>query len=186
MELFCPKNEQLAALTRLEGMSWYQAKDSVEDYINWFQELIDKAEYNDDKTIVITFHKGLDPAIQNKVALTGNSTPDFDDLESWYEATQKIAWNWEANEAFVESSRGIAQLSRPPIQTLKAAPSPMYVFGLPQGASFQLLGQPKQQVDVTQANDGNIQSESIEGQLSKGSHLMMGISKEKSLRTHHQ
>ena len=49
-----------------------------------------------------------------------------------------------------------------------------------------LLGQPKQQVDVTQANDGDIQSESIEGLLSKGSHLMMGISKEKSLRAHHQ
>ena len=50
----------------------------------------------------------------------------------------------------------------------------------------KLLGQPKQQVDVTQADDGDIQSESLEGQLSKGSQLMMGISKEKSLRTHHQ
>ena len=69
MELFCPKNEQLAALTRLEGTSWYQAKDSVEDYIDRFQELINVAEYNDDKTIVIKFRKGLDPAIQNKVAL---------------------------------------------------------------------------------------------------------------------
>ena len=49
-----------------------------------------------------------------------------------------------------------------------------------------MLGQPKQQVDVTQANDGDIQSESIDGQLAKGSHLMMGISKEKSLRIHHQ
>ena len=50
-----------------------------------------------------------------------------------------------------------------------------------------VLGQPKQQVDdVTQADDGDIQSEFIDGQLSKGSHLMMGISKEKSLRTHHQ
>ena len=49
-----------------------------------------------------------------------------------------------------------------------------------------LLGQPKQQVDVTQADDGDIQSEFIDRQLSKKSHLMMGISKEKSLRTHHQ
>ena len=49
-----------------------------------------------------------------------------------------------------------------------------------------LLGQPKQQVDVTHADDGDIQSEFIDRQLSKGSHLMMGISKEKSLRTHHQ
>ena len=49
-----------------------------------------------------------------------------------------------------------------------------------------LLGQPKQQVDVTQADDGDIQSEFIDRQLPKGSHLMMGISKEKSLRTNHQ
>ena len=54
------------------------------------------------------------------------------------------------------------------------------------GKTFILLGQPKQQVDVTQANDGDIQSESIDEQLAKGSHLMMGISKEKSLRTYHQ
>ena len=49
-----------------------------------------------------------------------------------------------------------------------------------------VLGQPKQWVDVTQADDRDIQSESIDGQLAKGSHLMMGISKEKSLRVHHQ
>ena len=49
-----------------------------------------------------------------------------------------------------------------------------------------LLRLPKQQVDVTQGDDGDIQSESIDGQLAKGSHLMMGISKEKSLRIHHQ
>ena len=41
-------------------------------------------------------------------------------------------------------------------------------------------------MDVTQADDGDIQSESIDGQLAKGSHLMMEISKEKSLRNHHQ
>ena len=44
----------------------------------------------------------------------------------------------------------------------------------------------KQLVGVTQVNDGDIQSKFIDEQLAKGSHLMMGISKEKSLRTHHQ
>ena len=85
-ELFFPKNKQLAALTRLEEMSWYQAKDLVKDYIDWFQELINIAEYDDDKTIVIKFHKGLNPAIQNKVALTRDNALDFDDPEGWYEA----------------------------------------------------------------------------------------------------
>ena len=50
----------------------------------------------------------------------------------------------------------------------------------------KMLGQPKQRVDVTQADDRDIQSESIDRQLSKGSQLMIGISREKSLRTHHQ
>ena len=52
---FCPKNEQLMALTRLEGTSWYQAKDPVDNYIDCFQELTNLAEYDDDKTIIIKF-----------------------------------------------------------------------------------------------------------------------------------
>ena len=75
---FCPKNKQLMALTRLEGTSWYQAKDPVDDYIDHFQELIDLAEYDDDKTIVIKFQCRLNPALQNQVALLGDGAPDFD------------------------------------------------------------------------------------------------------------
>ena len=52
---FTPKNEQLSALTRLEGAGWYQGKDSVEEYIDRFTELIDLAEYHDNKMIVIKF-----------------------------------------------------------------------------------------------------------------------------------
>ena len=53
-------------------------------------------------------------------------------------------------------------------------------------ARGHMLRQPKQLVDVTQADDGNIQSKSTVEQLTKGSHLIMGISKKKCLRTHHQ
>ena len=61
LDQFCPKNEQLTALTKLKGTSWYQGKDLVDNYIDWFQELIDLAECDDDKTIVIKFQCGLDP-----------------------------------------------------------------------------------------------------------------------------
>jgi hypothetical protein len=81
IDLFCPKNKQLMVLTKLEGTSWYQAKDSVDEYIDQFQELIDVVEYVDDKTIVIKFCKGLDLTVQNKVTMIGDNTPDFDDLE---------------------------------------------------------------------------------------------------------
>ena len=56
----------------------------------------------------------------------------------------------------------------------------------PFGETFLLLGQSKQLVDVTQADGGDIQNEFIDEQLAKGSHLIMGISKDKSLRIHHQ
>ena len=69
------------ALTRLEGTSWYQAKDPVDDYIDHFQELIDLAEYDDDKTIIIKFQCRLNPALQNQVALLGDGAPDFDNLK---------------------------------------------------------------------------------------------------------
>ena len=62
-------------------MGWYQAKDLVEYYIDWFQKLINVLECDDDKTIVIKFYKGLNLSIQNKVALTRDNAPEFDDLE---------------------------------------------------------------------------------------------------------
>ena len=83
-EQFCPKKKQLSALTKLEGTSWYQGKDSVEDYIDRFQELIDISRFSDNKTVVIKFWRGLDPGIQSRVALLGDSTPDFDNPKRWY------------------------------------------------------------------------------------------------------
>ena len=85
-ELFCVKDEQLAALTKLEGTSWYQGKDSVEDSIDRFMELMDITEYLDDKTIVIKFCKGLDPDTQNMVATLGECAPEIDASKKWFEA----------------------------------------------------------------------------------------------------
>jgi hypothetical protein len=119
VDQFCPKNEQLTALTKLEGTGWYQGKDPVDDYIDRFQELIDLAEYDDDKTIVIKFRRGLDPTLQNQVALLGDGAPDFDDPEGWYKAARKVARNREANEAFVETSRWTSRSSA------RSAPTPL-------------------------------------------------------------
>ena len=92
------------ALISLEGTSWYQAKDPVDNYSDHFQELTNLVEYDDDKTVVIKFRRGLDPALQNQVALLGDGAPDFDDPKGWYEATCKVSQNREANEAFVETN----------------------------------------------------------------------------------
>ena len=104
VEHFCPQNKQLSAITSLEGTSWHQGRDSVEDYIDRFMELTDLAEYQDEKMVMIKFHKCLDPGIQTKVALLGDGSPDFDNPQGWYEAARRVARNKAANEAFMETA----------------------------------------------------------------------------------
>ena len=77
----------------LKGRSWYQGKDSVKDYIDRFSELVDLVEYLDDKTIVIKFHKGLDPIVQNMVPTLGENALDIDEPEKWFEAAWKVTRN---------------------------------------------------------------------------------------------
>ena len=107
------------ALTKLKGTSWYQGKDLVDDYIDQFQELIDLVEYDDDETIMIKFQCGLDPALQNQVALLGDGALDFRDLERWYEAARRVFQNKEANKAFIETSRGVIHNHAPTPPTTK-------------------------------------------------------------------
>ena len=56
---------------------------------------------------MIKFQHGLDPALQNQVALLGNGAPDFGDLEGWYEAAWRVFQIKEANKPFVEMNRGV-------------------------------------------------------------------------------
>ena len=142
-EQFCPKNEQLSALIKLEGSSWYQGNDLVEDYIDRFQELIDISEYSDNKTIVIKFRRGLDWEIQRRVALLGDSTLDFDDPKGWYKAAWKVAQNKEANDAFLETGKNQTRFFphttslTPKVSTTLSQP-----FGPLKSTDFQLYNLP--------------------------------------------
>jgi hypothetical protein len=65
---FCEANEQVRALTKLEGESWYQKTSSVDDYIDTFEELVDLAGLVTDAGLVMKFRRGLAKEIQDKVA----------------------------------------------------------------------------------------------------------------------
>ena len=84
-------------------------------------------EYDDDKTIVIKFRCGLDPALQNQVALLGDGALDFGDLEGWYEAARRVFQNKEAYKAFVETNRGVtcSHVPTPPATKFKGVFVPM-------------------------------------------------------------
>ena len=65
----------------------------VEEYIDRFIELIDLAEYHNNKIIVIKFCKGLKPGTQTRVALLGSGDPDFNDPEGWYKVARRVMRN---------------------------------------------------------------------------------------------
>jgi len=58
---FCPKNEAMVALTKLELTQYYQGQKLVDDHIDEFSELVKEAGYSDNLgAIVMKFQKGLD------------------------------------------------------------------------------------------------------------------------------
>ena len=63
-------------------------------------ELIAEAGYMDPKTTVVKFQKGLDPQIQNTIAMMAYGCPSDASLEDWYEVAKNVGQNRTANEAF--------------------------------------------------------------------------------------
>ena len=63
-------------------------------------ELVAEVGYMDPKTTVVKFRKGLDPQIQNTIAMMAYGCPSNASPEDWYEAAKNVDQNRAANEAF--------------------------------------------------------------------------------------
>jgi hypothetical protein len=117
---FCESHEQVRALTKLEGDSWYQRAMTVDDYVDTFEDLVERAGLTPDPGLVMKFRRGLAKDIQDKVAEMPNP-PELDDLEGWKQAARRFYQNQEANKAFSKNVRSTPNttLSRSvlPIQT---------------------------------------------------------------------
>jgi hypothetical protein len=101
---FCESNEQVKALTKLEGDTWYQRGSSIDDYIDGFEELTDLANLATDAGLVMKFRRGLTREVQDKVAEM-HDPPSLDDLEAWKGAARRVYQNLEANRAFAKQTR---------------------------------------------------------------------------------
>ena len=88
---FYPLHEATDAMNQLESRQYHQGKRSVDEYIDGFEELIEKAEYTDGRAIVMKFCQGLDPTIQSCIALMMDGRPKDDDPRAWYEAARTVA-----------------------------------------------------------------------------------------------
>ena len=73
---------------------------NIDDYLDKFVELVVEAGYTDSKTTVVKFQKGLDPQIQNTIAMMAYGHPSNASPEAWYEAAKNVNQNCAANEAF--------------------------------------------------------------------------------------
>ena len=97
---FCPVYEDSAAVNRLESIAYFQQSCSVDEYLDEFLDLITEAGYSDPKTIVVKFHRGLDPQIQNAIATMVAGRPSDTAPMSWYSVARTIDQNRATNEAF--------------------------------------------------------------------------------------
>ena len=86
----CPAHSNVAAINKLEFTTYYQKTWSVDDYLDKFTELVVEAGYTDQKTTVVKFWKGLDPLIQNTIAIMAYGHPSDASLEDWYEVAKNI------------------------------------------------------------------------------------------------
>jgi hypothetical protein len=119
---FCPSHSDSAAINRLESVTYFQNRRSVDDYLDEFLDLIADAGYTDPKTIVVKFRRGLDPQIQNAVATMPNGRPSDVNPTSWYTAARNIDQNRASNEAFRSAYKVLASQSAPSSAPLRIIP----------------------------------------------------------------
>jgi Zinc knuckle len=125
IESFCPENEAIDALMRLESTHYFQGKRSVDAYTDEFEDLIDLSGYKDKLTIVVKYRRGLSSAIQDKIAESGRDCPANDDPKGWYSAARRFDHNRLANEAFHSSA---ARRTIPPASYTPRQPFPSRPF----------------------------------------------------------
>jgi hypothetical protein len=105
MSTFCPENEAMSVLMRLESDCYFQGQRNVEAYIDEFRDLIDMSGYTDPIAIVLKFCRGLNVTMQDKIAESGTDRPRDNNHHGWYEAAHQFDLNWLANEAFCYASQ---------------------------------------------------------------------------------
>jgi len=100
VEEFCPKNEAQMALARLETSAYYQNQRSVDEYVDEFKDLIDRAGYSEGLAIVTKFRCGLQRDIQDLITQLLIGCPEDNEREEWYTAAIRIAENCTTNATF--------------------------------------------------------------------------------------
>ena len=127
---FLPPHHNVDAANRLESTSFYQGKRSVEEYLDEFRYLIDEAGYAEGLGIVMKFRRGLNPSLQNQIAVLGQGRPADNDPEAWFAAARLYEQSRASNAAFIHSHPNPASRPANPVRP-SAPPAPRTFSSLP-------------------------------------------------------
>ena len=85
---FFPVDEETQALLTLEGTGYFQGKRSMDDYIDMFEELVDRANMTDEQSRILKFRRGLDSKLEEKIYTSQHPPKTFKD---WKEDARRYA-----------------------------------------------------------------------------------------------
>jgi len=125
---FFPVNAEADAINTLEGSSYYQGNQMVDDYLDSFLILASDAGYMDPRTLVVKFRRGLKLNIQSQIATMPFGQPADTDPEAWYAAARRIDQVRLANEAFQSTLRSTTMT---PAHSTPTRPTPFSVLRSP-------------------------------------------------------
>ena len=125
---FFPVNMEADTINTLEGTSYHQGGQIVDDYLDSFQTLVSDVGYTDPWTLVIKFRQGLKLGIQNQIATMPYGRLTDTDPDTWYRAARRIDQVCFANEAFQSVSRSAPSAV---LKTTSARLPPLSIVRLP-------------------------------------------------------
>jgi Retrotransposon gag protein len=111
---FCPKNEVQTLRTELETATYFQGSRTIDEYVDSFGEIVDRARYFEGAHIVLKFCQGLNVKIQDHVACLTQGCPSDEIPQQWYDAAVLCDENHIANAAFTSPPRTSHQTDTPP------------------------------------------------------------------------
>ena len=119
---------EVDAINALEGTSYHQGNQTVDNYLDSFQALVSNAGYMDPQTLVVKFQRGLRLGIQNQIATIPYEQPADTNPDAWYKAARRIDQVRLTNEAFQSISRSAPSTS---LKTVSVRPPPLSAARLP-------------------------------------------------------
>jgi len=129
---FMPLDSEAAAMNMLETASYFQGRQSVDNYLDQFKDLIEDSGYSNPKMIVVKFCRGLDRRILTALAGMTYGRPSDTDPEAWFRLAIGMDQNHTVDEAFHTSHRQpnllVPGISRIPMTSQPAQAAPAACF----------------------------------------------------------